>query len=307
LSAARGQAVREVATGFSAGTGGGGPAPVASNDADNTHEDTAVTINVLANDSLDGNAIEAGAATVTIVSSPSRGSAGVNADGTITYTPYADVSGVDTFSYTTTVNNVGSNIATVTVIVNPVNDAPIAVADTVTGAAGTSLTISPLANDVDVDGDSLVVKSLGAVSGGPAGAVTSLVQNADNTVTFTADLGGTYSFGYVASDGQYDSPATVTVTMVAPETINVASAEYRTGKNRWKVSGTSSITANHEVKIVTTGNATCVSTEVGRTVSAAGAYALDLIGPGPGIGCTQVRAESALGGVSAATTIRVRN
>ena len=70
--------------------------PVAVNDAATTTEDTAVSIAVLTNDTdLDGDAL-----TVSAVTVPAHGTAAVNADGTIAYTPAANYNGADSFSYT---------------------------------------------------------------------------------------------------------------------------------------------------------------------------------------------------------------
>jgi serine protease AprX len=70
--------------------------PVAVNDAATTEEETPVTIDVLANDSQPaGNEL-----TVTSASRPSNGTAAVNADGSVTYTPDAGFTGVDAFAYT---------------------------------------------------------------------------------------------------------------------------------------------------------------------------------------------------------------
>ena len=54
----------------------------------------------------------------------------LNADGTVTYTPAANFTGTDTFTYTVRDGNGGSDDGTVTVTVDPVNDAPVAVDDT---------------------------------------------------------------------------------------------------------------------------------------------------------------------------------
>ena len=84
--------------------------PVAVNDAATTVEDTAATIAVLANDSdLDGDTL-----TVTSVTVPAHGTATVNPDGTIAYTPAANFNGVDSFSYTVGDGNGGSATATST-------------------------------------------------------------------------------------------------------------------------------------------------------------------------------------------------
>src|SRR5439155_10010761 len=69
--------------------------PVAGNDTATTAEDTATTIAVLANDSdADGDTL-----TVSLGSQPAHGTAVVNADQTVTYTPAANYNGGDTFTY----------------------------------------------------------------------------------------------------------------------------------------------------------------------------------------------------------------
>ena len=84
--------------------------PVAVDDAATTAEDTAVSIAVLANDTdLDGDTLS-----VTSVTAPAHGTAAVNPDGTITYTPAANYNGADSFSYTVGDGNGGSATATVT-------------------------------------------------------------------------------------------------------------------------------------------------------------------------------------------------
>lgn len=103
------------------------PLPNSSPDADddtaNIDEDNSTDINVLANDSdSDGSLISS---SVSVISAPSNGSATANNDGTITYTPTTDFNGSDSFTYRVRDNdNALSNTATVSVTVNPINDAP---------------------------------------------------------------------------------------------------------------------------------------------------------------------------------------
>jgi len=96
--------------------------PVARDDAATTAEDTAVTVNVLGNDSdVDGDPL-----TVTGVTQGAHGSVVLNADGSVTYAPAADFNGVDHFTYTVSDGRGGTATATVAVTVNSVNDAPVA-------------------------------------------------------------------------------------------------------------------------------------------------------------------------------------
>jgi subtilisin family serine protease len=98
-----------------AGDGGGttNTAPVANDDGASTPVDTAVTIDVLANDTdADGDPL-----TVTNLTQPTNGSVVLNADNTVTYSPAAGFSGSDSFTYTANDGTVDSTVATVSVAV----------------------------------------------------------------------------------------------------------------------------------------------------------------------------------------------
>ncbi|MDF0599078.1 Ig-like domain-containing protein, partial [Psychromarinibacter halotolerans] len=88
--------------------------PVALDDAATTARDVPVVIDVLANDSdADGDALS-----VTGIGTPaSNGTAVVNPDGTITYTPDAGFFGTDTFTYDVDDGTGATSQATVTVTV----------------------------------------------------------------------------------------------------------------------------------------------------------------------------------------------
>ena len=90
--------------------------PNAVDDIATTGEDTAVTIDVLAND--------IGTLTVTDVGPASSGSVAINSNGTVTYRPKANFHGSDTFSYTVSDGNGVTYTASVDVTVKPVNDDP---------------------------------------------------------------------------------------------------------------------------------------------------------------------------------------
>ena len=81
-----------------------------------------------------------------------------------TYTPINNENGNDSFIYTITKNTADETesltaTATVSVVLNPINDAPVAVNDTATAEQGETITITPLANDTDIDGDTPLYKT----------------------------------------------------------------------------------------------------------------------------------------------------
>ena len=89
------------------------------------------------------------------VTTPAHGTAAINAGGTVTYSPAANYSGGDSFSYTISDGQGGSATATVSVTVTNVNNAPVAVNDSATTVEDQAVTIAVLANDTDADGGTL--------------------------------------------------------------------------------------------------------------------------------------------------------
>ncbi len=175
-------------------------APVAVDDSDFTDEDTAVTTNVLANDSdIDGDVL-----TISSVTQGSNGTVVINADNTITFTPASDFNGTDSYTYTISDGNGGSDTATVNITINAVNDAPVATDDNYTAAQLVELSIAApgiLGNDTDVEGSSLSAILVDNVSNG------TLSLNADGSFTYTSNSGfnGTDHFTYMAYDGTSNS------------------------------------------------------------------------------------------------------
>ena len=173
--------------------GGDNTAPAAVGDTARTDEDTPVSIAVLANDSdVDGDALS-----VQSVTSPSPGSAVLNLDGTVTYTPAPDSFGEDSFTYRLRDARGGTATATVLVTVVPVNDPPVCTDDGAATEAAASVTIAVLDNDTDVDGDRLTVVAVEHPEHGEAAA------NQDGTVTYTAPelFQGIDRFAYTVEDG----------------------------------------------------------------------------------------------------------
>ncbi|MBC7128925.1 MAG: tandem-95 repeat protein, partial [Thermoplasmatales archaeon] len=131
--------------------------PVANNDYYSTNEDTQLVVNapgVLGNDSdIDGDTL-----TAILVSSPSHGSLTFNSNGSFTYTPDANYHGTDSFTYKANDGQADSNIATVYITINSVNDPPIANDDYYSTNEDTQLVVNApgvLGNDSDIDGDTL--------------------------------------------------------------------------------------------------------------------------------------------------------
>ncbi|WP_168797715.1 Hint domain-containing protein [Aliishimia ponticola] len=180
--------------------------PFANDDTAVTDEDTAVVIDVLAND-FDG---DGQALTVTEASSP-NGTVDINADGTLTFTPAPDYNGPATITYTVADPDGNEDFGTVYVTVNPVNDAPVAMDDFAT-TTDAPVMIPVLDNDTDVDGDALTI--IAATS--PNGTVD---INADGTLTFTPTEGfegdATINYTVADPDGLMDD-AVVTVEVTGP-------------------------------------------------------------------------------------------
>ena len=108
-----------------------------------------------------------------------------------------------------------SNTATTMIAITAVNDAPIAVDDTLSLTEDTPRTFTNAeltGNDIDPDLDTLTIVSVAGATNG------TVILNGDGTVTFTppADYFGPASFTYTIDDGNgLQSTATVNLTVTA--------------------------------------------------------------------------------------------
>jgi hypothetical protein len=182
--------------------------PSAVDDVAITPEETAASINALVNDSD----VEGDPLTIVSVTQPQHGSVVITGGGTgLSFQPAANFHGATSFSYTTSDGQGGTATATVEVIVTSVNDPPVALDDAATVAEDAAATaIAVLANDSDIDDDTLAIESVTQPTQG-----TVVITGGGTGLTFqpAAGFSGTASFTYTIFDdhGGTDT-ATVTVT-----------------------------------------------------------------------------------------------
>src|SRR6185436_2532514 len=190
--------------------------PVANADAKSTNEDTPLIFaasDLVANDTdVDGDTL-----TVTAVNATASSHGTVSLiSGQITYTPDANFNGPVSFGYTIADGHGGTATGTVNVNVAPVNDNPVANADAKSTNEDTPLIFAAsdlVANDTDVDGDTLTVTAVNATA-----STHGTVSLISGQITYTPDanFNGPVSFGYTIADG-HGGTATGTVNVnVAP-------------------------------------------------------------------------------------------
>jgi hypothetical protein len=117
---------------------GGNTAPVADDDSFTFDEDTPTVLDVLAGDTdADGDSLS-----IVNFSAPANGTLSL-VDGILTYTPNTDFNGSDSFTYQAFDGTEASNLATVSLLINAVNDDPVANDDPFTGLTATKV-VSPI-------------------------------------------------------------------------------------------------------------------------------------------------------------------
>ncbi|MCS6232709.1 tandem-95 repeat protein [Shewanella baltica] len=185
-------------------------APVATSSTVTLVEDGSVTITLSAVDA-DNDPL-----TYEVVSLPASGT--LEQHGTVwLYTPEQDFNGADALSFIAKDAELSSEPATVTINVTPVNDDPQAVDDdyTLTSTANDIYALAVLANDVDVDGDTLTIDGAAADIGS--------VQITSEGLSFTAPetYVGPVALRYTISDGHKGrASAKVNVLIEGAESAN---------------------------------------------------------------------------------------
>ena len=165
---------------------------------------------------------EGHALTATLADGPSHGQLTLHPDGSFTYAPNSDFHGTDSFTYLATDGDNNSNVATVTITVHSVNDAPLATDDTYTMAVDGMLLVDlpgVLANDTDVEQDALTA----VLVDGPAHGEAFTLRDTGSFAYFPEPgYLGPDRFTYKVNDGMDDSA-------VATVTINVGAASFYPG------------------------------------------------------------------------------
>lgn len=207
-------------------------APVAANDTGLTQEDLAVSIDLLMNDydvdnllavnTVDLNTVNPGVQSAIITAA---GNWAVNTSGILTFTPAINYNGLATLSYSVKdASGLVSNIASITVTVSAVNDAPVAVNNSALTNEDTPITINILTNDTDIDNliDSSSV-DFDFITVGSQNSITNSgglwAVNTSGILTFTPapNFNGNTSISYTVNDvlGLSSNTATITISVLA--------------------------------------------------------------------------------------------
>ncbi len=178
-------------------------------------------VSVLENDQeYDNEPLEA-----VLVTDVQNGTLVLNADGTFVYTPNQGFAGTDTFTYHAT-DGVDNSLATVTIEV--LNMTPLGTNDTYFTLFDNPITVSPVGNDHDGDGDALSVGIITQPIRGTVSVNGSLVTYTPSTV---ANLNGeTVTFTYKPLDGFANSSTigAVTVTIYVKRSVTTPERDIAT-------------------------------------------------------------------------------
>ena len=170
--------------------------PVTVSDAFNiTEDDTSAAFNVVSNDTDEDSGQTIRVASITSVTG--NGITTISTDGTsIDYQPAADFFGAETVSFVVSDGAGGTDVGSVTFTIDGTPDAPVAIADQTSVSEDTILTFSALANDVDVDNDTLSIDSVSVDVG-------SVSVNGDGDIVYVppGDFNGPATISYTIADG----------------------------------------------------------------------------------------------------------
>lgn len=177
---------------------------------------TVVAPGVLAND------LETGANPAVLVQNANHGTVSLAPAGSFTYTPNHNFWGADGFTYKINDGSYPSNIASVFLYVNPINDAPVASAG-IDSSVLVNETIT-LNGDGSIDPDNDPLTYTWTLTNTPSGSGATITDNNSKTPSLTPDRAGTYTIELIVNDGKIASaPDTVLITTVPPDPATIAS------------------------------------------------------------------------------------
>ncbi len=190
-------------------------APVADDQTLSTNEDTPLNITLTGMD-IDGDLLTY--ILLNTLTEPAHGTL-TGTGASLVYTPDADFVGFDSFTFKVNDGSVDSNIATISINVGVVNDAPVAHDQSLSTNEDTLLNIT--LTGFDIDGDLLTFILLNTLTEPAHGTLS----GTGASLVYTPDLNyvGTDSFTFKVNDGSLDSNiATISIKVDAVNDAPVA-------------------------------------------------------------------------------------
>lgn len=177
--------------------------PVSEDQIVTTAEDSELEITLAATDA-NGDSLA-----YRVVTGPAHGTLG-GTPPAVTYRPVTDYNGPDSFTFRANDGTTDGNLATVSITVTPVNDAPVADAGAGQIVHARDTVQLNGSGSRDVDGDTLTF--VWTLMSKPPHSRATLTGATSATPTFRADRAGTYEITLTVNDGVATSaPATVTI------------------------------------------------------------------------------------------------
>ncbi|GAA5511055.1 hypothetical protein Rcae01_06568 [Novipirellula caenicola] len=275
------------------GAGAVNQLPVAVNDTFTTAEDTVLTGNLLdANPTTADSDPDGDTLTTALLSTPSKGSVTILANGDFTYTPFANQNGSDSFTYRLSDGRGGNATGTVNITIDPVNDAPVAI-DAVFGVAENAMNGDSVdfyfSQATDIDGDDLLF-SISDGDTNPANDVFAIDASTGEITVLNGSLldyetQATYDLTVTVTDNASPTPASTTATV----RINVSDINEVPVANDDTVNGINTAVHAFDVRVndfdVDGDNLTVTmingaSVTFPASIPLPGVGTLDLVGPG---------------------------
>ncbi len=175
--------------------------PVADAQSVSLDEDTSKAIVVSATD-VDGDALS-----FTVATQPTNGTLSGTAPN-LTYSPRANWSGTDSFTFSASDSSGAKSSATVSLVISPINDAPVASPISLSTNANTAKSFSATGSASDVDGDALTF----VVKTAPANGTLSSQGSGNFVYTPRTGFVGSDAFSISATDASGAS-ATIAVSI----------------------------------------------------------------------------------------------